>query len=110
MRNATIRSPPFGALVNGSIATRIVLQSCSSSRRKSSGDHGCLNAARSITITSSRSSGRMRRISSLARARTATLAPLLRDLAFVERIEDPHRRPLAQAGEQLLEEPLVLLL
>src|SRR4051794_38775823 len=113
MRNATIRSLPLPeALVNGSIATRMVLQSCSSSRRKSSGDHGCRKAARSITITSSRSSGVMRRISSLARARTATSAALLRRdgaSGVAQRVEDTHGRPLAKAGEQLLEKALVLL-
>src|SRR4051794_30341328 len=125
MRNATIRSLPFPcALVSGSIATRMVLQSCSSSRRKSSGDHGCLKAARSITITSSRSSGVIRLISSLARARTATSAALLRRhrpfgrlLAdaggrrrrLFQRIEDAHRGPLVQAREQFLEQALVLV-
>src|SRR5438552_14519810 len=113
MRKAMIRSLPLPeALVNGSTATRMVLQSCSSSRRKSSGDHGCLKAARSITITSSRSSGVMRRTSSLARARTATSAALLRRrgaAGVLERIEDAHGGPLAQAGQQFLQEPLVFL-
>src|SRR5260221_4688683 len=113
MRKAMIRSLPLPeALVKGSTATRMVLQSCSNSRRKSSGDQGCRKAARSITITSSRSSGVMRRISSFARARTATSAALLRRdgaSGVSQRIEDAHGAPLAQAGEQFLEEPLVLL-
>src|SRR5438270_6474354 len=113
MRKPMIRSLPLPeALVSGSTATRVVLQSCSSSRRNSSGDQGCRNAARSITITSSRSSGRMRRISSLGRARTAISLPRRHGalLAGVDRIEHPHRRALAQVREQLREQALVLLL
>src|SRR3954463_5827738 len=110
MRNPTIRSLPFPlALVSGSTATRIVLQSCSSSRRNSSGDQGWRNAARSITITSSRSAAVIRRISRRGRTRTAIL--LLRHRAGgVEGIDDTHRRPPAQVGEQLAQQPLVLLL
>src|SRR5512141_3193486 len=111
MRNPTIRSLPFPlALVSGSTATRIVLQSCSSSRRKSSGDQGCRKAAHSITITSSRSAGDIRRISRRARARTAISALRGHGSGTVERVEHPHRGPLAQVREQLREQPLVLLL
>src|SRR5438874_1213651 len=113
MRNAMIRSLPLpGALLSGSTATRMVLQSCSSSRRKSSGDQGWRKAARSITITSSRSSGRMRRISSLARARTAISGRPFRNLAgsCIERIEHADGGALAQLAEQLGQQPLVLLL
>src|SRR5438067_4399189 len=113
MRNPTTRSLPLPlALVSGSSATRMVLQSCSSSRRNSSGDQGWRKAARSITITSSRSSGRMRRISSLARARTAISGRPFRYLAGarVERIQHADGGALAQLGEKLGQEPLVLLL
>src|SRR4051812_40272539 len=111
MRNPTIRSLPFPlALVSGSTATRMVLQSCSSSRRKSSGDQGCWNAARSITITSSRSAGDMRRISRRARARAAPPALPGHGSLAVERIEHPHRGALAKVREELGEQPLVLLL
>src|SRR6267142_7146323 len=107
-----IRSLPRPlALVSGSTATRMALQSCSSSRRKSSGDQGWRKAARSITMTSSRSAGDMRRISSRPRARTAFL--LLRRhraVAAVERIEHADGGAAAQVGEQLAQEALVLLL
>src|SRR3954469_11360447 len=110
MRKPTMRSDPFPlALVSGSTATRIVLQSCSSSRRNSSGDHGWRNAARSITITSSRSAGDIPRISNRARARTATSA-LRSHGGTIERIEHPHRGALAQIRQQLGEQALVLLL
>src|ERR1700686_934390 len=126
MRNPTMRSDkrPNAALVSGSMATRMVLQSWSSSRRKSSVDHGCRKAARSITITSSRSSGRIRRTSSLGRARTAISAaprhasrvasaagaPDGMGLCLaVERVEHPHVRALAQIGQQLGEQPFVFL-
>src|SRR5882724_942857 len=111
MRNPTMRSLPLPlALVSGSSPIRIVLQSCSSSLRNSSGDQGCRNAARSITMTSSRSAGVMRRISSLGRARTA-ISLLRRDGALpVQRIEHPDGGAPAQIGEQLAQEPLVLLL
>src|SRR5258706_4849006 len=111
MRKAMIRSLPLPeALVKGSMATRMVLQSCSSSRRNSSGDQGCRNAARSITITSSRSAGVIRRISSLGRARTA-ISLLRRDGALpVQLIEDPDGGAPAQIAQQLAHEPLVLLL
>src|SRR4051812_40946726 len=111
MRKPTMRSDPFPlALVSGSTATRIVLQSCSSSRRNSSGDQGWRKAARSITITSSRSAGDIRRISRRARARTAISALRGHGGGTVQRIEDPHRGPLPQVGEELGEQPLVLLL
>src|SRR5512141_1566337 len=111
MRNPTIRSLPLPlALVKGSSATRMVLQSCSSSRRNSSGDQGCRNAARSITITSSRSAAVIRRISSRGRARTAMLLLRRHRASGVEGIEHPHRGPLPQIGEQLAQHPLVLLL
>src|SRR3954468_4299149 len=110
MRNPTIRSLPFPlALVSGSTATRIVLQSCSSSRRNSSGDQGCRNASRSITITSSRSAADIRRISSLGRALTATSADL-RDRVAVEGVDHAHGGPAPQVGEELREQPLVFLL
>src|SRR6266478_5495289 len=111
MRNPTMRSLPLPlALVSGSSPIRIVLQSCSSSLRNSSGDQGCRNAARSITMTSSRSAGVMRRISSLGLTRTA-ISLLRRDGALtVQRIEHPDRGPASQVGEQLPQEPLVLLL
>src|SRR4051812_18409617 len=111
MRKATIRSLPFpGALVRGSSATRMVLQSCSSSRRKSSGDQGCRKAARSITITSSRSAAVMRRISSLGRARTATLLLRRHGALAIERVQHAHRRAAPQVGQELAEQALILLL
>src|SRR5438128_6282519 len=111
MRNPTIRSLPLPlALVSGSTATRMVLQSCSNSRRNSSGDQGCRKAARSITITSSRSAPVMRRISSRGRARTAILLPRRDGPLGVEGIEHAHRRAPAQIGQQLAQQALVLLL
>src|SRR5512140_3772851 len=111
MRNPTMRSVPLPlALVRGSSATRMVLQSCSSSRRKSSGDQGWRKAARSITITSSRSAGDIRRISRRARARTAISALRGHGGGTVERVEHSHRGPLPQVCEELGEQPLVLLL
>src|SRR3954470_11327704 len=136
MRKPAIRSVarPADAEVRGSMQTRMVLQSCSSSRRNSSADQGCLKAARSISITSSRSSDRIRRISKRGRARTAMSARLrrtgigrllragsLRDREAVhfasgdgtpvafERIEDADIRLAAQIGEQPFEQPLVFL-
>src|SRR5258708_5336353 len=100
MRKAMIRSLPLPlALVRGSTATRMVLQSCSSSRRKSSGDQGCRNAARSITITSSRSAGVIRRISSRARARTAILLLRRHRALAVQRVQHPDRRAPALGRE-----------
>src|SRR3954463_9268388 len=136
MRKPAIRSVARlpEAEVSGSMHTRMVLQSCSSSRRKSSADQGCLKAARSISITSSRSSDRIRRISKRGRARTAMSARLrrtgigrllragsLRDREAVyfpprdgtrvafERIEDADVRLAAEIGEQPFEQPLVFL-
>src|SRR5438270_895510 len=111
MRNPTMRSLPLPlALVSGSTAMRMVLQSCSNSRRNSSGDQGCRKAARSITITSSRSAPVMRRISSRGRARTAILLPRRDGPLGVEGIEHAHRRAPAQIGQQLAQQALVLLL
>src|SRR3954468_18625584 len=110
MRNPTMRSVPLPlALVRGSSATRMVLQSCSSSRRKSSGDQGCRKAARSITITSSRSAAVIRRISSRGRARTAMLLLRGHGAAALEGIENAHGRAPAQVREQLAQQALVLL-
>src|SRR5882672_2451980 len=111
MRNPTMRSLPLPlALVSGSSPIRMVLQSCSSSRRNSSGDQGCRNAARSITITSSRSAGVIRRISSRARARTAILLLRRHGALAVQRVQHADRRAPAQVGEELPQEALVLLL
>src|SRR3989454_1118130 len=111
MRNPTIRSLPLPlALVSGSTATRMVLQSCSTSRRNSSGDQGCRKAARSITITSSRSGRVMRRISSRGRARPALLLPRRDCPPGVEGIEHALPRAPAQIGQQLAQQALVFLL
>src|SRR5205814_3018513 len=111
MRNPTTRSLPLPlALVSGSSATRMVLQPSSSPRRNSSVDQGCRKAARSITITSSRSAGVMRRISSLARARTAILLSCGHGAGAVQRIEHADGGAAAEVGQELAQEPLVLLL
>src|SRR6266850_2959736 len=111
MRNPTTRSLPLPlALVSGSSATRMVLQSCSSSRRNSSGDQGCRKAARSITITSSRSTGVMRRISSFARALTAILLSRGHGAGPVQRIEHADGGTAAEVDQKLAQQPLVLLL
>src|SRR2546430_7986498 len=121
MRKPAIRSVARlpEAEVSGSMQTRIVLQSCSSSRRNSSADQGWRNAARSISITSSRSSDRMRRISNRGRARTATSANLRHAAVdatrgdgtaiFFQRVEDAHVRLAPEVGEQSFEQPLVFL-
>src|SRR5205823_11371293 len=121
MRKPTSRSlaRPAEAEVSGSTQTRMVLQSCSSSRRKSSADQGWRKAACSMSMTSSRSSDRIRRISNRDRARTATSADL-RPAAvhgtcgdgtavIFQRIEDADVRLAPEVGEQSFEQPLVLL-
>src|SRR5437870_11734741 len=111
MRNPTIRSLPLPlALVSGSTATRMVLQSRSNPRRNSAGDQGCRKAARSSPITSSRSAPVLRRISSRGRARTAILLPRRDGPLGVEGIEHAHRRAPAQIGQQLAQQALVFLL
>src|SRR5712671_457392 len=121
MRKPAIRSVARlpEAEVSGSMQTRIVLQSCSSSRRNSSADQGWRKAATSISITSSRSSARMRRISNRGRARTATsgnLGPAGIEVpggdgtsVLFQRIEDAHVRLAPEVGEQPFEQPLVFL-
>src|SRR2546428_4930346 len=111
MRNPTIRSLPLPlALVSGSTATRMALQSCSNSRRTSSVNQGCGKAARSIPIPWSRSAPVMRRISSRGRAGTAILLPRRDGPLGVEGIEHAHRRAPAQIGQQLAQQALVFLL
>src|SRR5437763_1476034 len=111
MRKPTIRSLPLPlALVSGSSATRMVLQSCSSSLRNSSGDQGWRKAARSITITSSRSAAVIRRISSRGRTRTAMLLLRRHRAARIEGIEHAHAGPPAEIGQQLPQQLQVLLL
>src|SRR5437660_4194517 len=121
MRKPEMRSVarPAEAEVSGSMQTRMVLQSCSSSRRNSSADHGWRKAARSISMTSSRSSARMRRISNRGRARTATSADLRHAAVdatrgdgtaiIFQRIEDADVRLAPEVGEQSFEQPLVFL-
>src|SRR5882762_5195388 len=111
MRNPTTRSLPLPlALVKGSSATRMVLQSGTPGRRNSSGDQGCRKAARSINITSSRSAGVMRRISSFARARTAILLSRGHGAGSIQRIEHADGGAAAEVGQKLAQQPLVLLL
>src|SRR5207237_4002574 len=75
-------------------------------------------AACSISMTSSRSSDRIRRISNRGRARTATSADLRPAVhgacgdgtaVIFQRIEDADVRLAPEVGEQSFEQPLVLL-
>src|SRR5438067_1731200 len=121
MRKPAIRSVARlpEAEVSGSMQTRMVLQSCSSSRRNSSADQGWRKAARSISMTSSRSSDRMRRISNRGRARTATSVDLRpatvsgtggEGTAIIfERIQDADVGLAPEVGEQSFEQTLVFL-